>query len=63
MESKSLARQLFGMLKIRKDHIQLLSFACGRRRSKKMSKIEIFKFNFSNLLKFSGTFGVDIALE
>ena len=34
-----------------------------RRRRKKMNKIEIFKFGFSNLLKVSGTFGVDIALE
>ena len=34
-----------------------------RRNRKKINKIEIFKFVFSNLLKFSGTFGVDIALE
>ena len=32
-------------------------------RRKKMNKIEIFKFGFSNLLKVSGTFGVDVALE
>ena len=30
---------------------------------KKMNKIEFFKFRFSNLLKVSGTFGVDVALE
>ena len=28
-----------------------------------MNKIEIFKCGFSNLLKGSGTLGVDIALE
>ena len=35
----------------------------GEERRKKMSKIENFKFGFLNLLKVSGTFGVDIALE
>ena len=64
MESNRVARQSSGMLKIRKDRI-LLSFACGGRKKKerrrKMNKIEIFKFVFSNLFKVSGTFGVDIA--
>ena len=29
----------------------------------KMNKTEIFKFGSSNMLKVSGTFGVDITLE
>ena len=33
------------------------------RRRKKMNKIEFSSLLFSNLLKVSGTFGVDIALE
>ena len=32
-------------------------------RRKKMNKIQNFQFGFSNLLKVSGTFGVDITLE
>ena len=62
MESNRLARQSFGMLIIPKDRILFeLPYACGGRR-KKMNKIEVFKFGFFNLLKVSGTFGVDIAL-
>ena len=33
------------------------------KRRKKMNKIENFKFGFSNFLKVSRTFGVDITLE
>ena len=47
-----------------------LSYACGRRsketkkeEEEKMNKIENFKFDFSNLLKVSGAFGVDITPE
>ena len=66
MGSNRLARQSFGMLKIRQDHI--LFELClwekkERRRRKKKNKIEIFEFGFSNLLKVSGTYGVEIALE
>ena len=31
-----------------------------KKKGEKMNKIEIFKFAFFNLLKVSGTFGVDI---
>ena len=56
------------MFKIRKDCI-LLSFGCGRRRRRKKKKEDEQNLNFqvwfffSNLLKVSGTFGVDITLE
>ena len=42
MESNRLARQLFGMLKIRKEHI-LLELCLWRKKeeTKKMNKIEI----------------------
>ena len=65
MGSNRLARQSFGMLKIRKDRIlfELCLWEKKEERRKKMNKIEIFKFGFSNLLKVNGTFGVDIALE
>ena len=56
-------------LKVAKT-LNFLSYACERRQRKeeekiKMTKVEIFKFGFSNLIKvyISGTFGVDIALE
>ena len=32
-------------------------------RKKKMNKLKIFRFGFLTLLKVSGTFGVDLALE
>ena len=66
MGSNRLARQLFGMLKICKDRI-LFELCLWKKkeeeRRKKMSKIEIFKLGFLNLLNVSGTFVVDIALE
>ena len=34
-----------------------------KKKKKEVNKMEIFKFDFSNLLKVSGSFGVDIALE
>ena len=62
MGSNRLARQSFGMLKIRKDRI--LFELClwekkeerrkkkeEERRRKKMNKIEIFKFGFFKLVK------------
>ena len=56
MESKRLARQSFGMLKIHKDRI-LFELCLWKKKEeekkKKVNKIEIFKFGFSNLLKFS----------
>ena len=69
MCSNRLARQSFGVLKFAKT-VYFLSYACGRRkkegeerRREKINKIEIFKFGFSNLLKVSGPFGVDIRLK
>ena len=56
MGSNWVARQSFGMLKIRKGRI-LLSYACERRkkedeeRRKKMNQIEIFKFVFFKPVK------------
>ena len=59
MESNRLARQSFGMLKIRKDSILFELHVClwkkkGERkkeRRKKMNKIEIFKLGFFKLVK------------
>ena len=34
-----------------------------RKERKKMDKIEIFMFGFSTLLKVSGTYRIDLALE
>ena len=56
MDCNRFARQLFGMYSF--------SYACEEeRRRKKMNKIEIFTFVFSNLSKVSETFGLDIILE
>ena len=66
MESNRVARQSFGMLKIREDRIlfELCLWEKDERRKKvrkkerKMNKIAIFNLSFSNLLKVRGTFGV-----
>ena len=64
MGSNRVARQSFGMLKICKDHILFeLCLWKKKERRKKMNKSKFSSFGFSNLLKVSGTFGVDIALE
>ena len=63
MGSNRLARQSFGMFKICKDCILFELFMWKKKERKKRNKMEIFKFGFSNLLKVSGTFGADIALE
>ena len=66
MESSRLARQLFGVLKIRKDsiHFELCLWKKKEKeeRRKKMKRRN-FKFGFSKLVKVSRTFGVNIALE
>ena len=58
MDCNRLARQLFGMLKIRKNCVYFLSYACGRRKKeqveeirKKTNKIENFMFACFKLVK------------
>ena len=59
MDCNRLARQSFGMLKICKNCVlfYLRLWKKKEERKRKMNKIEIFMFGFSNLLKVSGTFG------
>ena len=57
MESNRLARQSFGMHKFAKT-VYFLSYACGKRKKKKEERRST---KFSNFLKDSGTFGVDLA--
>ena len=69
MGNNRVARQSFGVFKIHKNHILFGAMSVEEEtrrkkdRRKKMNKIQIFKLGFSKLLKVSGTFGVDIALE
>ena len=52
------------MCKIHKDHILFDLFPWKKKETRKMNKIEIFKFGFlDSVLKVSGTFRVDLALE
>ena len=64
MDCNRLARQSFGMLNIR-EAVYFLSYACGKRQKKEVEQNRNFHvcFFFSNLLKVSGTFGVDITLD
>ena len=68
MASNRLARQPFGMLKIRKDDILFELCLWEKKESKRKKKEDeqnrnLTSWFFSNLLNVSGTFGVNIALE
>ena len=63
MESNRLSRQSFGMFKICKDRILFELCPWKKERKKKDEQNRNFHIWFFNLLKVSGKFEVDIALE
>ena len=59
-----LAEQWFDMHDVHMHLIVLeLCVMVKKKEEGKMSKIEIFRLFFLIMLKFSGTFGVDLAIE
>ena len=61
MGSNRLARQSFGMFKVRKDRILFKLFLSKKKEIRKMNKIEIFKFGFLDSVKGWRTFRLKLA--